>query len=473
VRLLFVLALCSCADADATDTTAPGIDWTLGDALTWQARSPTSTFWETTDVAVVDNVAYTCTGVASLVLHNISVPADMAPIKTLRFDGSNSRFPRCSHIDRKGDRMVVTSRRDEIQPRPWVALLDVSDAANPKILDEWSMPGDGVLEEGAIFNDQVYVAAPDEGVLVFDISGGSLKQVETLTGLGRPARVSGGEHLWVGTTGGTVYELDADHNRLSTTDVAASVQALLELSDGRATVALGSSGLAVIEDGAVSQTVATKGTAVRLQMLEPGRILLANWTDLRVYDDVGGQLSLRAVDAVFQADDRPRHLAAAAGNGVVVDGEWSGIHTLTWDATVRASELTPSELLIAVAADGEPKDVQLVITNEGQLPLTISKLDTPTGWSSDADLSTIEPHAERTIDLHFNGSESVTTRDLVIHSDDVDEPKIKIPLRTGSNRVFLGDEAPVFTYTDLMGSGRHSLKEQHGNVVLLSYFATF
>jgi hypothetical protein len=61
----------------------------------------------------------------------------------------------------------------------------------------------------------------------------------------------------------------------------------------------------------------------------------------------------------------------------------------------------------------------------------------------------------------------------VIHSDDVDEPKIKIPLRTGSNRVFLGDEAPVFTYTDLMGSGRHSLKEQHGNVVLLSYFATF
>ena len=65
------------------------------------------------------------------------------------------------------------------------------------------------------------------------------------------------------------------------------------------------------------------------------------------------------------------------------------------------------------------------------------------------------------------------TRPLVVRSNDPDEPRAEVTLRVGSNRLFVGDEAPDFQLTGINTGEPHRLVDQRGSVVVLSYFATF
>ncbi len=444
-----------------------------GDGLVWLTQVDTPSFWESTDVEVRGGVAYVCTGVRSMTVHDIDPLENAEYERRLLFPGSHDSFPRCSHLASDGDRLVVSSHRDEVQTTPWVALVDISDRDRPELLD--SLETDLSLEEPVLSGDDLWVAAHDDGLLHFSVAGDSIEQAGGRADLGNVSRVTTfGDGVAIGTFDGSVIVLDDDLQTLAQVDLGSPVQALLEIADQRIAVALGSEGLAILDaDGGILSRLDTHGIALRLDHIAQGQILVANWSDLRVYDVTGEAPVLRAVDAVFEAGSRPRHLAAGASGDLVVTGEWEGVHVLRHLPDVDSPELTPSTLLVKVAADGEEQETTLTVTNEGRLALEVTDIDAPSGWHADPTSLALEPGESADVSLLYEGSTTTANGTLELHSNDPDERPSEVELQVGSNRVFVGDEAPDFSYLGLNTGETHTLSDQFGKVVLLSYFGVF
>jgi hypothetical protein len=472
--LLLIFACSGDSNLPIDDSDEPALvsDGAPGDPLVYESRSPTSTFWETTDVATKGNAVYTCTGVASFVVHNARKPSRLDVEKSLTFDGSDQIYPRCTHINVAGNRAVVTARKDEVQTQPFIALLNVDDAMDPLELDTLVIDT-GLIEEAAIVQDHLWVAAAEDGLWRYDISAdtiGSRTDVEVPGTVTRVARF--GDGVAAGTNG-QVHRVDAG-GAVTSIDVDGQVQALLELPDGRLAVALGSAGIAIIDGTNVVATTDTHGTALRLDLLSSGELLVANWSDVRLYDITDSGFEVRAVDAVFEADDRPRHLAAAAQDNVVFAGEWTGLHALSFYDSESGPEFTPSSLTVAMPEDGEAFEGEITVTNEGSEELTVSNVDVDGGWSVTPATLSLAPGESSELVFAHGGSQTVDLRHAELTTNDPDEPLVEIQVRIGSNRVFVGDPAPDFSYTALNGTQQnYALEDQRGHVVMLSYFATF
>jgi hypothetical protein len=481
-----LLSLTACqADTTPTDPVDRGAEeipdepLNPGDPIDYLARSPTSTFWETTDVLVVGDAVYTCTGVNGLVVHDATDPSEIVPTVEVDIDDLNSQYPRCTHLSQDGDRVFVVSHRDEVEPDPVMALLDVSSPLDPVILDSVQIEDDEVvLDEAVIFQDTAFVAGVSDGIWVMPLGGGDIgarTQLEVDDDLGpvtRMGRVQ--DDLLAGTSDGRVHRLGTDGVERWSVDLGGAVQALIEGSDGIIVVALGSQGLVRLdpESGAELDRIDTHGTAVRLDTMGNGDLLVANWRDIRVYD-FSRDHPLKAVDAVYEAGDLPRHLAAGARGDLIFSGEWQGVHALRYHPDLGGPELTTSEQLVRVAADGEAQTAVVVLTNEGTKTLEISGVTPPEGWSTGTETVSLESGESTELTMTHPGSTEAEHDDLVFETNDPDETETVIEVRLGSSKIFLGDEAPNFSYTGLNTDEVHQLSDQRGKVVMLSYFATF
>ncbi len=447
----------------------------IADALVHRSRSPTSAFWESTDAAARGDVAYVCTGVSSLTLHDMADPDAVEMLDEVRFPLSSFSFPRCSHVDVLGDRLIVASRNDEVQPEAWVALVDVARPRHPVTLDAVGY-GEQLVEEATLTATTAWVAATGDGLIAYDISGDALVERGRVPIPGTAIRVdrAPGGGVAVGTAEGQVVLVGEDLQASAPVDVGAQVMGLEALADGRLALALGSSGLGVLDPatGALEVTD-TRGTALRLHPIDDRYLAVANWSDLRVFDVSGPVPELRAVDAVYESEDRPRTFSVAASGDRVVAATWTGVHVLTWDPAAVGPEITLSTSEIAAPADGGPHDATVVVTNEGQLPLHVTDLKTPGPWTGQPRAFTLEPGQAQEVAFHTDGSAAVSLDEARFLSDDPDEPKARLLARVGADAVFVGDPALDFTYVALNTGTTHTLSEQRGKVVLLSYFATF
>ena len=444
------------------------------DPLVHQSRSNTATFFETTDAVALPGAVWTCTGVAGMVTHDASDPERLRDAGSVSFPGSDSRYPRCSHLDAQGDRVAVVAHRDEVQPRAWVALVDASDPLQPRVLA--SRESDLLLEEPALDGDRVLVAAHEDGIAVYDATGDVLSFEQTVGGLGNVGRVAvfnGG--VLAGTLDNRLWVLSPDLTPRLEIPLDAAVQGIQDLGDGRAAVALGGAGLVIVDldSGDVTARVDTRGTALRLDCLDEDTLLVANWTDVRVYDVSGDAPALLAVDAVFEAGEQPRHLAAAGRDRTVYAGEWTGVHALRLDRSIEAPEFTPDVLSIKVPDDGAAHEATIAVTNEGRAPLTLQKLDPPRGWTAGADFASLSPGATGSLTVSFEGGEASGADWFNVCTDDPDEAPARISVSAGSDALTVGDAALDFSYIGVNTGEAHSLSAERGNVVVLSYFATF
>lgn len=480
LRLIPLLLLAGCVFAppvdprDDPEPTPPPPP--LADPLQYLgASADTPTFYETTDVEVVGDAVYTCTGVQSLSIHDASNPNALVRVNELSFPNSHNSFPRCSHVIADGTRVIVTSHVDEVQRTPWVVLLDAADPFNPTLLDDFS-DGGARFEEPALRGDTLYLAAHEGGIATFDLSGSTIEPLGTTSGFGNVSRLATTEDLVLaGTNGGVLHVLDLELNLLRSVELGPAVQAIEPLGGNRALVALGSEGIATVDltAGTELSRLGTHGIAVRLDTFDNGDVLVANWSDLRVYDVAGDLPVLRGVDAVYQANPRPRHLAAAASGDLAFSGEWEGVHALRYQAGVGAPELSLSDLLIQVADDGQPHTVVLDVLNEGQWPLALRNIDVSEGWTANAGSIDLEPGESTTLSLDFAGSTGPMNGLLSLTSNDPDEAFTEVPLIVGGAALGVGDEAPALSATGLNTGQNHNLQAQLGKVVVLSYFGVF
>ncbi len=476
----FLLVLLACTPtpdesgdppAETGDTAPPGLE---GDALVFLDRSDTASFWESTDVAAVEGALYSCTGVASFGVHDISDPEDLQLTDTLYFPWQEGQHGRCTHIDLDGVRLVVVAEQDEIQPVPGVALLDISVPLQPSLLDAASR--EELVGLPSIRGDSLYVAAGTGGVLHFDLSGSQLDEQGSTGDLGNVLAVEAlADGVAVASSDAVLSILDGELETVGSMSLPAAAMDLMDLGDDRLAVAMGSAGLALVDLASRSLLgqVATQGTALRLDRLDSGELLVTNWSDLRIYDVDGDLPDLIAVDAVFEAGDQPRHFGAATTGELVFSGEWTGVYALRYSDGVVGPELTPSDLALKVPADGAAQQVELELLNEGQLDLVVESLDLPSGWSSSSDSVNLAAGEATTLELSFEGATTISRDWLEIQSNDADEPTASIALQIGAEGVFVGDEAPGFSYSGLNTGETHTLSDQRGKVVLLSYFSLF
>ncbi len=479
LALITVLTLAACKTTPETpDDSQPPVDTgpppAEGDALVYLGSSDAPGFWESTDVGLAGDAAYVCTGVRSLTVFDASDPGALSTVEQLEFSWSHSQYGRCSHLDTDGDALVVTSEPDEVQPTAGLALLDISTPTAPVTVVD--LTSDYALGQPSLGEDRLLVAVADDGVLPFTRTADGLVEGEPVGGLGNVIAVLElGDAAVAASTAGELFILDADLQTTATVELPGMAVELLELEDGRVAAAMGSLGLAIVDltTAAVTGTTTTQGTALRLSRLGSGELLVTNWSDVRVYDVTGDTPELVAVDAVFEADWNPRHYGAAALDDLVVVGEWSGVHALRLLPDTVGPELTPSSLALKVPDDGEAHSLELGLLNEGQLELDIDSIDAPSGWAASPGTLTLAPGEERVVTLDFEGASAIDEQRLTIGSNDPDEPSVDINLQIGSDAVFVGDEALDFSYPGVNTGELHTLSDQRGKVVLLSYFALF
>ena len=468
MRLTTLLALA--AGCNNRLVFCPAVD--AEDPLEHLSRSNTDTFFETTDAVALPGAVWTCTGVQGLVIHDASDPERLREAGALSFSSSDSQYGRCSHLDAQGDRVAVVTHRDELQTIPFVTLIDASDPLNPRMLDR--QDSDLLLEEAALDGDRVLVAAHEDGIAVYDAAGDSLSFQGAVGGLGNVGRVEtfpGG--VLAGTLDNRLWILDEALAPIAEIPVAAAVQAIEDLGDGRAAVALGSDGLIVVdlEAGVITAEVDTRGTALRLDCLDEEILVVANWTDVRVYDITGDAPALIA--GVFAAGEQPRHVGGAGRGRIVYAGEWTGVHALRLDPSIRAPEFTPDVLSIKVPDDGGAHAAAVTVRNEGRATLTIEKLDPPRGWSASADFDALQPGEVGAIEVRFEGGDAAGADWFNVCTNDPDESPARLSVSAGSDALTVGDPAVDFSYVGVNTGEAHSLSAERGGVVLLSYFATF
>lgn len=479
LSLPLLLLSFSCNKQAATQPCGPagGND----DALVWQGRAPGPTFVEITDVLDVGDQVWVCTGVQGLVRYDPADPASLRTLDPVDIPQGSARYPRCQYLSvddpAAPTRVLVAAHADETQPAPWTVLVDVS-GDSPQVLA--SRSSDANTAEAAFFAGRVVVAAHDAGLELLDPDDLGLDDV---LDLGENVhRVHAlGDRLGVGTVDGQLILLDADLAELGRLDLGSAVQDIQWLGGDRAAVALGSTGVVLLDLDplAVSGSSGVEGSATRLAVVDGAEhdavrtVAVSTWTDVRIFDVTGDAPVLQAVEGVFDAGSDPRVLAVGAVDDLVLAGEWTGLHVYRWHADRQAPEITLDTRVIKVAADGQDQQAWVQVTDEGQLPLVVDTLLLPDGWTADQDGLELQPGESVSIGLTRAGTTQVSSDTLSICSNDPDEPAVSVALATGSDQVTVGDPAPDFLYPALNTGQSHGLSSQQGSVVMLAYFATF
>lgn len=454
----------SCADAPAP------LD--PDDALAWLGRAPGNTFVEITDIDVIDDTAWVCTGVQGLELYDLSDPTAPVALEEPSFPGESGLFPRCQSVALRADRALVAAHIDEIQEEPWVALLDRSGSGEPLVLDV--LAPEANIEEVVWLGEDPLLAAHEDGLLRLSAAGDTLSTSALVDVGANISRLAvDGERVYAGSIEGRLLQLDEALALQAEVDLGAPIQAIEPLPDGRLAVALGSGGVALVStDGGLSHTgtTLTRGTALRLSQLDDGHLVVANWEDVRIFDVRGDAPELVAVEDVFDAGPFPRTLAAAATGDVVLAGEWTGLHLYRWQPGQASPELTGPRVIRMPAG---PDDARVVseLHNEGSLDLHLIEATPPPGWRVEALPTVIPPGESAWLDLTRLGGASEGDASLILLTDDVDESAAAISLRIGGSGATVGDDAPVFSVVGINTGAVHAVGP--GQVTVLSYFATF
>lgn len=429
-----------------------------------------------------DGRLFYCTGVQGLLVVDANDPAHMRSVAQLASSLGSPQFPRCQHVTWDGDAVYMTSRGDELQPVPFVALFDL---ATRREIATFQLQGK-TFEGIAASSSKAYVAMHQEGLLVLERSGHALVQRGVATGLQNARGVDVmGSRVYVadGIGGLAVVDVSDPANprvlgRAQTGGDAGSVV----VQGSLAYVAAGSAGLAVVDvsDSAAPRlvgTAATPGNAVQVSIAQ-GRAWVADWNDVRVFD-VSNPARPRLIAVEHLATDSPLSrvlgIAARGDNGFF--GEWTGMYSYELHSERAAPHLSVAQRTIefGVVAPGRADAFALAVKNEGNARLlawSVAVADS-SAFKVDRTWLLLDPGQEAAVEITFQPSSASFQRGtLVIDSDDPAARSLGIPLTGNRPGASVGEPAPEVA-VGLTDGTLWQLSKQTGKTVVLAYFATF
>jgi hypothetical protein len=462
------------------------------DSLVHLGRAEGDDFIEVLDVVADHPLVYACTSVKGFNIWDASgegAPALLAGgIAPPGLVGGGGKYPHCQHVglDPQNKRAVITNRGDELQPTPFVYLLDVSNPAAPAMLKGWT--GADSIEGVAISGNRIYAAAHSSGILVFEDAGGA-----SLTEIGRfsdaqsdawqPVLV--GQHLFVaeGDLGVRVYDVAGDIPvPIASVPIPGSSKDIV-IHEGKAFVAA-SSRVAAIDIAnpaapALLGEVETEGTAIALAVGVKNTLLVAEWDRIRGYDISDPAAMKRELSEVLptgKAFSRALTIDAAPAAGRVYPGEWTGVHAYRQEECAIGPDLetSPDQISFASVPAGDFDVRAVILKNQGNRPLKITGItaDNPAVTVNTPSLE-IDAGKAKAIEITFKpaSAQAVKAR-VTIASDDPDDPLHEVRVSGNLPGVDVGDPLPAFALVDTEGKTWDSTALK-GNIAVLSYFATF
>lgn len=431
-------------------------------------------------------------------------------------DSGSPRTPGCLHLawDDDNPDLVYTSHRGNIDFAVFLSGWDLqSDPADPGSLDPVQLPA--LQEPGESYggldveNGLIYVALHENGLGIYDY--------DAVNGFTRVGTASGLENAWsVVVRGNTAFVADGIGG-LATVDVTDPMQPVfmsraafggnaedLDVDGDTAYVAAGSAGLVLVDVSdpakpAAVGSVDTPGSAVGVDYSD-GRAYVAAWNDVRVYD-VADRASPSFIGAVrleteldhercegdpevcVPDDSRPdataRTLAVAAHGDSVFIGNW----WVPFSYQLHPDRLAPNIVLpedyalvdFGPTAAAETSTVDFEVENHGTAPLTLFD-----NWTDNEAFTVtptqvlIEPGGSAVLTLTYTASTSaMETAHLQLWTDDPQQPIREAYLVGNQTGLGPGRPMPDTVATLLDGSTWSSAQAQEGQVMMLSYFATF
>ncbi|MDI3290830.1 redoxin domain-containing protein [Polyangium sp. 15x6] len=407
----------------------------------------------------------------------------------------DTRTPGCKHLA-WDENLVFTTHLGNIRNPAFLSGWDITDPEAPVQLPVLQEPG--ISYEGVdVANHHIFVGLHENGLGVYDYDAANgFTRVGSLGGFTNAWGIAArGNHVFVADGIGGFATVDATDpaKPVELGRVAIGGQARGVVVDGNfAYVAAGSAGVAVVDiaDLASPKVVGRAempGTALRIAFSE-GRIFVAAWNDVRVYD-VTTPSAPRFVAAVriprpFDYEDADRELptmrtfgVAARGQDVFI-GAWENPYSYRLEPDRLAPNIrlpeTSARLDFGKVASGASKTIQIPVTNQGTAPLTlVDNWISGHAFSVEPKQARIEPGETLSLEVTYVASSAEEEVGyLLIVSDDPAAPVRKAYLVGNAPGVTLGSPLPATTATMLDGTTWTS-EASAGKVLLLSYFATF
>lgn len=460
------------------------------DPLRHEARAEGDSFIEILDVVVDFPTVYACTGTQGLTVWDASGSGapQLLREKVGPAGAADPQFPRCQHIglDRANERLVLTNRGDEVQPRPFLWLYDVSDPGDPEPLQGWA--GDPSIEGAVLHDGRIYAAAHTAGVLVLEDQGltslaeiGSYADAES--DAWQPVLLDD-DHLAVaeGPAGLRTYDVSADDPQLLGAVAFAGSSRDVVVSAGLAYVATSAGlGIADLSDPAVPVVVSetpTLGTSLAVALGLEGTVVAAEWDEIRGYD-VSDPTDVRPIfsERVPTDDEFSRVLAldAAPDEARVFAGEWTGMHVFAQRNESIGPDVwaSPQSIQFGNVEPGASSDRVMVVRNQGNRPLTVLDVIADARVEADRTCFQVDPGGSSAVELTLSPTSNESLRSaLKVCSDDPDEPELFVGLSANVSGRSVGDPMPEFSLRDLDGE-LWTDADLEGNIAVLAYFATF
>jgi hypothetical protein len=425
------------------------------------------------------------------------------------------RVPGCKHLAWDGELVFTTHPGNIRDGASFLSGWDITETIATRsdrthavptqlaVLQEAGMTYQGV----AASNGNVYVARRENGLGVYRY------EVPTTTTSTIPPRfvnigsLGGFTNAWgMAARDNTVFMTDLSEAfvTVDVTDPTTPVELgrvviggtarFLDVDGDYAYIAAGSAGVAIIDiSDLANPTVVGRatmpGTAVRLDYSE-GRIFVAAWNDVRVFDvtdptapEYLGALRIRRP---FEYDELDRESPTMRVFGVAADGQnvyvgaWENPYSYWFEPDREVPNLRLPEnftrLDFGPVAAGETKTIQLEVTNQGRAPLTLTDVSViGEGFSVAPRQALIAAGESVMLDISFasTSTEVQTTGFLDIESDDPSFPLRRSFVVANSPGIAPGNELPNTTGLLIDGTIWNSSTDSAGSVLLLFYFATF
>jgi hypothetical protein len=347
-----------------------------------------------------------------------------------------------------------------------VRVLDLSTPLAPVVVAQAS-PRSGYTEDVAVDQDRVLVGWQENGAVLMDAETLDVLAVlpaERAVGVGlhgELAVVTDGHDVVLWHVGGEPVELDR-------VDVGAVGQDVA-FDGARVVVGLGGEGVASlrVQDQALELhgVVAVPGAAFSVA-LDGDHAWAATWSHVAtLWVGPGGPALVGVEDPWSSA------MAVAALDGVGVVADWNVAMVMDLDRTQAGPALDAVTEVWIPAESTDPATVR--VTNWGLHDL-VGQVTADGGYGATPAELRLGAGQTQVVSLELPSTGPVPA-ELVLSTNDVDQPERVLPIDVA--RATLGTEHPDFTVQGFTLPSTElesfSLADARGQVVFLSYFATF
>jgi hypothetical protein len=445
-------------------------------------------FAELLEVTVIgDRVAF-CSAVQGMNLYDAADPEALKKLDSIGFAAGSSEYPRCQHVvaDPTGLRLYVSSHADQIQPTPFVAVVDAIDPKKLAVVAEYTF--DEQVEGLAVVGDLLLVTAHGDGLLVFRRDpGGTLTEIGRVAGLTNAWAVEArGDLAYVadGEGGLAVIDLaDPTEPELVTTLELPGTAKDLVLRGPRVYLALGAAGIGALSLGdprapTLLTTVDTPGSALAVAVGEGANALyVADWNDIRVFDlsDPDTLTLVGREPLPLDSTVDSRTLGIAGHDDVIFSANWTELVSYRYRPGIRAPDLvvSPATLSLPTTAPGAEGLGIFTLSNDGQATLNISAVDHNDQLSLGDVPTQLEAGQRTNLLVTFAPvNDDRFSSAVIFHSDDPDQAAQAIGVNANGSGLGVGDPVPDWQWTTLDGDVMR-ISDLDDTPLLLAYFSTF